>query len=82
MGERLKVVAPEFYRFFYETTAISTNEQRVASLIRLELPVKEIARIMCKSENGISTIKARLSKKLYNNPKATARDLDKIIASL
>lgn len=82
LSETIKITYPEFYNLFYSSPAISINERRVATLIKLGFPVKEIAKIMCKSENGISTIKSRLSKKLYNNDKATARDLDRIISSL
>ena len=57
---------------------ITTFELRLCYLVKIQLPMKRIAAILCRSLSGISNCRTRLYKKIHNKEGHTD-DFDKFI---
>lgn len=83
---KLKVIIDETYPKFFERLQsllprMSDLEQRVCYLVKIQLPMQNIAWAIKRSKQSVTMIRRRLYEKIYGKS-ASAKDFDDFIASL
>ena len=77
----INAVYPQFIGQLNELCPLSQTEFQVCLLIKLNVPLVRIAAIVCRSKQGISSLRERLYKKLTGK-KGKPKDCDDFIRSL
>lgn len=81
MERRLNATYPNFTHRLYELIHLSETELRVCMLIKLRIAPKDMATVLCKASNSISSIRSRLYGKVFHK-KGAAADWDAFILEL
>lgn len=81
LTETVDDVYPQFIRQLNELCSLSLTEFQVCLLIKLNVPLVRIASIVCRSKQGISSLRERLYKKLTGK-KGKPKDCDDFIRNL
>lgn len=81
LTQAVDVAYPHFIRQLNELCPLSETEFQVCLLIKLNVPPVRIAAIVCRSKQGISSLRERLYKKL-SGKKGKPKDCDSFIRSL
>lgn len=81
MELKLKIVYPNFANSLFALHNMSTIEWRVCMLLKLRIKPADIAMVMKKEKSSISSVRARLYKKIFNKT-GSAKEWDEFIFSL
>lgn len=81
MELKLKIVYPNFANSLFALYNMSTIEWRVCMLLKLRIKPADIAMVMKKEKSSISSVRARLYKKIFNKT-GSAKEWDEFIFSL
>lgn len=81
LTETINAVYPQFIRQLNELCSLSQTEFQVCLLLKLNVPLVRIASIVCRSKQGISSLRERLYKKLAGK-KGKPKDCDDFIRNL
>ena len=81
MELKLTIVYPNFANSLFALHNMSTIEWRVCMLLKLRIKPADIAMVMKKEKSSISSIRARLYKKIFNKT-GSAKEWDEFIFSL
>ena len=83
LDELINEIYPEFRnRIELLCNKLSQNQYRVSMLIKCKFAQVEIADIMNMSEEGVSSMRRRLSEKCFSGKNVRASDWDKFIYSI
>ena len=81
LEQRLKPVNPHFTTRLYNLYNMSSHEYQVCLLLKINIPPKLIAGVLCKEVSSISSTSARLYAKVFGK-KGGAKDWDAFVATL
>lgn len=81
LEQRLKPVYPHFTTRLYNLYNMSSHEYQVCLLLKINIPPKLIAGVLCKEVSSISSTRARLYAKVFGK-KGGAKDWDAFVATL
>ena len=81
LTKAIHVVYPQFVQRLNELCSLSPTEFQVCLLIKLDIPLVRIADIVCRSKQGISSLRERLYKKFVGK-KGRPKDCDDFIRNL
>ena len=81
LKETVNAAYPEFIKRLNELAKLSEMELQVCILTKLNVPLSRIAYAVCRSRQGISSIRERLYKKL-SGKKGKPKDCDDLIRNL
>lgn len=81
LTKAVEEIYPNFIQRLNELCPLSQKELQVCLLIKINVPLTQIADIVCSSKQGISSLRERLYKK-FSGEKGKPKDCDNFIRSL
>ena len=81
LTKAIEEIYPNFIQRLNELCPLSQKELQVCLLIKINVPLTQIADIVCSSKQGISSLRERLYKK-FSGEKGKPKDCDNFIRSL